>query len=150
MGTEQRMRSWRRSRRATRDCPSFRACSKPTRLDLSASPRPDRPRHPALRWGDHGPSPPGTRACRTPAARSALLQPCTHSSEFHRIRNECTTCVELSIEIHRVSAGLDDSGARSGFGLSVWRSELAHRLFTQYIGYRGHFLVSRVFSSLAN
>merc|ERR1711959_817118 len=30
-------RSWRRSRRATRDCPSFRACSNPTRLDLSAS-----------------------------------------------------------------------------------------------------------------
>ena len=80
VATGQRMRSWRRSRRATRDCPSFRACSKPTRLDLSASPRPDRPRHPALRWGDHGPSPPGTRACRTPAARSALLQPCTRSS----------------------------------------------------------------------
>ena len=150
VATGQRMRSWRRSRRATRDCPSFRACSKPTRLDLSASPRPDRPRHPALRWGDHGPSPPGTRACRTPAARSAFLQPCTRSSEFHRIRNECTTCVELCIEIHRLSAGPEDSGARSGFGFSGGRSELAIRLFTQYVSHRGLFSVPMVFSSVSS
>ena len=32
-----RMRSWRRSRRATLDCPSFRACSRPTPLGPSAS-----------------------------------------------------------------------------------------------------------------
>ena len=132
VATGRRMRSWRRSRRATRDCPSFRACSKPTRLDLSASPRPDRPRHPALRWGDHGPSPPGMRACRTLAARSALLQPCTHSSEFHRIRNECTTCVELSIEIHRVSAGPEDLAARGAdsvfpLGVPSWRIDYALR-----------------------
>ena len=32
-----RMRSWRRSRRATLDCPSFRACSRATPLGPSAS-----------------------------------------------------------------------------------------------------------------